>query len=48
MDNILTEIRTKRYQPGDIVHDENQEISFMAVVFVGCVEFTKGRKVLKK
>lgn len=48
MDNVLAEIKTKTYHAGDVIHDENTEIKFMAVVFVGSVEFTKNKKVYKK
>lgn len=48
MDNILYEIRTKSYRPGDIIHDEKNEMRFMAVIFVGAIEFTKNKKVYRK
>jgi hypothetical protein len=48
MDSILTEIRTKSYQTGDIIHDESTNMKFMAVIFVGSVEFTKNKKVYRK
>lgn len=39
MELILNNIKTKYYHTHDVIHEEEEEIQFMAVVFIGSVQF---------
>ena len=48
MDVILTEIKTRKYRVDEVVHNEKEGMKFMAVVFVGAVEYVEQRRVVSR
>ena len=40
---LLNSVRTQYFQPNAIVHHEDSEMEFMAVIFVGSVNYTTSR-----
>lgn len=46
MELILDNITTKYYKAGQIVHQENKAPSFMAVIYIGEVEYHDKKKTV--
>ena len=47
LDLILDNITTKYYKNNEIIHNEDDELKFMGVIFVGSVEYFQGKKIVK-